>query len=47
MSQKEDYPVSDPVPISLTEVQTVIIESGNEFAFDIFSKLAGSADTSI
>lgn len=47
MSQKEDYPVSNPIPISLTEVQTVIIESGNEFAFDIFSKLARSADTSI
>ena len=42
-SKREDDLVRDPVPISLTEAQTIIIESGNEFAFDIFSKLAGSA----
>ena len=43
-SKKEDDPVTDPVPINLTEAQTVIIESGNEFAFDIFGKVAGNAE---
>ena len=42
-SKKEDGPVTDPVPIDLTEAQAIIIESGNEFAFDIFGKVLENA----
>lgn len=42
-SKKEDDPVTDPVPIDLTEAQTIIVESGNEFAFDIFGKVIENA----
>jgi serine protease inhibitor len=37
---------TDPVNINLTQVQTSIIGSGNSFAFDIFKKIAESADPS-
>ena len=43
-SKKEDDPVTDPVPIDLTEAQAIIIESGNEFAFDIFGKVIEKAE---
>ncbi len=42
-SKKEDDPVTDPVPIDLTEAQAIIIESGNEFAFDIFGNVIENA----
>jgi serine protease inhibitor len=37
---------SDPVTISLTSNQVALIESGNSFAFDIFTKVAGYAAAS-
>ncbi len=43
-SKKEYAPVTDPVPIDLTEAQAIIIESGNEFAFDIFGKVIENAE---
>ncbi|MBN2666740.1 MAG: serpin family protein [Bacteroidales bacterium] len=43
-SKKEEDPVTDPVPIDLTEAQAIIIESGNEFAFDIFGKVIEKAE---
>lgn len=43
-SKKEDDPVTDPVPIDLTEAQAIIVESGNEFAFDIFGKVIETAE---
>jgi hypothetical protein len=42
-SKKEDNPVTDPVPIDLTNAQAILIESGNEFAFAIFDKVIQSA----
>jgi len=35
-SKNDEILPSEPVPISLTTDQTALIESGNEFAFDIF-----------
>jgi serpin B len=34
---------TEPVPIDLTQAQVALIESGNSFAFDIFSKVLKSA----
>jgi serpin B len=34
---------TEPVPIDLTQTQVALIESGNSFAFDIFSKVLKSA----
>lgn len=39
----EPLPV-DPVPISLTADQARLVDSGNEFAFDIFKKVTANAE---
>ena len=41
----EELP-NEPVPINLTQDQVALIESGNAFAFDIFTKVTGSAGES-
>jgi len=38
-SKNDEILPSEPVPISLTTDQTALIESGNEFAFDIFKNI--------
>lgn len=46
-SKTEENVITDPVPINITQGQTNLIESGNEFAFDIFERLilkAGSSE---
>lgn len=46
-SKTEDNVVTDPVPINITEGQTSLIESGNEFAFDIFERIVLNADNEV
>ncbi|MDX9726812.1 MAG: serpin family protein, partial [Bacteroidales bacterium] len=46
-SKTEENVITDPVPINITQGQTNLIESGNEFAFDIFERIilkAGSSE---
>lgn len=42
-SKKEDNTVTQPVPIDVTEAQAILIESGNEFAFDVFDRVVQNA----
>jgi serine protease inhibitor len=42
-SKNNEVLPSDPVPIDLSQDQVAIIESGNEFAFDIFAQVLKSA----
>ncbi len=39
-SKNDEILPSEPVPINITADQTALIESGNDFAFDIFKKIA-------
>lgn len=44
---KNDEPLpSEPVPINLSIDQTAIVQSGNEFAFDIFKKIVAGENES-
>lgn len=42
-SKTDEKLPAEPVPIDLTQDQTALIESGNSFAFDIFSQVLKSA----
>lgn len=42
-SKTDENLPTEPVPIDLTQDQTALIESGNSFAFDIFSQVLKSA----
>ncbi len=42
-SKNDEVFPTEPVPIDLTQDQVALIESGNEFAFDIFSQVLKSA----
>lgn len=42
-SKSDEELPDEPVPISLSQDQIALIESGNSFAFDIFMKVLGSA----
>lgn len=39
-SKNDEILPSEPVPINITADQTALIESGNDFAFDIFKKIS-------
>jgi serine protease inhibitor len=42
-SKNDETLPKEPVPIDLTQDQVALIESGNAFAFDIFSKVIKSS----
>jgi serpin B len=42
-NKKDEVLPTEPVPIDLTQDQVALIESGNEFAFDIFNEVVKSA----
>lgn len=42
---EESLPI-DPIPINLTAEQALLVESGNDFAFDIFRKILENAEES-